>query len=602
METSHSSRNSTPNQYAALLNTVSEMRNDLEKAMNKIHSLEDQNRVLAGNYQIVKDELLETRKSYQDVKESYLQAVADKFEAERQHESFMERLKKQLDEKTLEFEQIRDKLIPHDIDQLRIKVQEELEIHHKQEVRTIENDLEHQRDHFHSVKRDYERMKVELEMLVQNQQKEIEALKNEREAVELELRKELLRQKEVDYTPNKDEQIRTLRSKVKELTHVVELVKEEAQGVRQENDNISLQMEQLRANFNTTSTQLRGQLASVESAKSSLEEKASRIHADAERKETLIRQLKTTVEEQTERLDATTKKLEATNKMFTAQRDEQMKEIESIRANHDLERAELQEKIDLLNEKVMDREESLRRLQREHGEAQLRAETVESDLRRGQQQMLHEVRKKQSSLEIELADARSALKMSEMQISQTREQYKVEVEELKTEIVKARREKELANGKIREIEFLLDGEKRKNSSLQTELKSRLNIADTKVRESRNQISTLESKLQFTTDNYTELRNSLRASKETQLQLELKLKEQIGFSEALKREFQTQVEAIGPAYKEKTEVLRKKWKAALCKEKKRADAYRTKALDAHQRMKSFTSAVDINTPVFSAVDV
>lgn len=70
-----------------------------------------------------------------------MQTVAEKIEAEQQYEAFMDRLKSQLIEKTKDFEQIRDKLIPHDIDQLRIKVQEELELQHKQHIQTMEQEI-----------------------------------------------------------------------------------------------------------------------------------------------------------------------------------------------------------------------------------------------------------------------------------------------------------------------------------------------------------------------------------------------------------------------------------------------------------------------------
>jgi hypothetical protein len=70
-----------------------------------------------------------------------MQTVAEKIDAERQYEAFMDRLKSQLIEKTKDFEQIREKLIPHDIDHLRIKVQEELEIIHKQQIQSIEQNL-----------------------------------------------------------------------------------------------------------------------------------------------------------------------------------------------------------------------------------------------------------------------------------------------------------------------------------------------------------------------------------------------------------------------------------------------------------------------------
>lgn len=108
--------------YAALLQTITDLRADLEKTTARIRSLEDQNETLAESYNTVKEELLETRKKYNEAREGYLNSVTEKFESERQHEIFMEKLKMQLLERTREFEQIKEKLVPHDIDQLRIQV------------------------------------------------------------------------------------------------------------------------------------------------------------------------------------------------------------------------------------------------------------------------------------------------------------------------------------------------------------------------------------------------------------------------------------------------------------------------------------------------
>ena len=86
-------------------------------------------------------ELATTRTKYNEAKDCYMQTVAEKLEAERQYETFIERVKIQLVEKTRDFELLREKLIPHDIDQLRIKVQEELEIQHKQQLQSMEQEL-----------------------------------------------------------------------------------------------------------------------------------------------------------------------------------------------------------------------------------------------------------------------------------------------------------------------------------------------------------------------------------------------------------------------------------------------------------------------------
>ena len=61
-----------------------------------MRTLEDQNQLLSNNYNNCKDELIETRKKYNEAKQNYMQTVTEKLEAERMQESFMERLKAQV--------------------------------------------------------------------------------------------------------------------------------------------------------------------------------------------------------------------------------------------------------------------------------------------------------------------------------------------------------------------------------------------------------------------------------------------------------------------------------------------------------------------------
>ena len=133
--TSSSSGRSAGGDYpATLIGTVAELRMELQRTMAEIHAIKEQNRLLKSNNQGIKDELLETRKKYAEAYENYMSTVTEKLEAESQNEAFMERLKRQLNEKTKEFDLLRDKNSPQDIDTIRIKVQEELEIPHREKL------------------------------------------------------------------------------------------------------------------------------------------------------------------------------------------------------------------------------------------------------------------------------------------------------------------------------------------------------------------------------------------------------------------------------------------------------------------------------------
>ena len=136
------SSGSNSTQHAALLSTVMELKSDLERTMSKMSVMDEQNRALTHNYTVMKDELVDTRRKYNECRENYLNTVNERMEEEAKSEAFLDNLKTQLTEKTKEFETLRDKFAPQDIDYIRIKVQEELEIPHKQRLSAMETEVQ----------------------------------------------------------------------------------------------------------------------------------------------------------------------------------------------------------------------------------------------------------------------------------------------------------------------------------------------------------------------------------------------------------------------------------------------------------------------------
>ena len=122
------------------------MRSDLEKTVSKLHILEGENVTLQTNYQRMKDELIDARKKYSEAREAYMNTHSEKLETEKRYQSLVEWAKTQVTERAEYFEQIRDTLVPQDIDAVRIKVQEELEMPHRQKIQAMESDVESHRD------------------------------------------------------------------------------------------------------------------------------------------------------------------------------------------------------------------------------------------------------------------------------------------------------------------------------------------------------------------------------------------------------------------------------------------------------------------------
>lgn len=174
-----SSSSSSSSQHAVLLSTVLELRGDMEKAMIKMAKMDEQNQALTANYQLLKDELVDTRRKYNEARENYLSTVEEKVEMERANEAFMDKIKIQLTEKTKEFESLRDKFAPQDIDFIRIKVQEELEIPHRQKLQAMDKEVQKYKDEYFALRRELEKCKAEYEAYSQNQQREVSSIRDE---------------------------------------------------------------------------------------------------------------------------------------------------------------------------------------------------------------------------------------------------------------------------------------------------------------------------------------------------------------------------------------------------------------------------------------
>lgn len=176
---SSSSSSTASSQHAALLGTVLELRGDLEKAMNKMAKMDEQNAALAANYQLLKDELLDTRRKYNEARGNYLQAAEEKIESERNHESFISKMEIELKEKKAQFDALFEKKAPKDIDFIRIQVQEELEIPHRQKLQAMGKEMQKYQDAYYEMRRELEKCKAEYEAYSQNQQKEVNSIRDE---------------------------------------------------------------------------------------------------------------------------------------------------------------------------------------------------------------------------------------------------------------------------------------------------------------------------------------------------------------------------------------------------------------------------------------
>ncbi|CAN0539918.1 unnamed protein product, partial [Scytosiphon promiscuus] len=80
--------------------------------------------------------------------------------ADQRTETLVHKCKVQLEARTKELESLQAKLVPQDLDMLRAKVQEELEVPQQRRVALLEAEVEKHRQMFCKARREHERCKV----------------------------------------------------------------------------------------------------------------------------------------------------------------------------------------------------------------------------------------------------------------------------------------------------------------------------------------------------------------------------------------------------------------------------------------------------------
>ncbi|CAM9547479.1 unnamed protein product, partial [Hapterophycus canaliculatus] len=139
-------------------------------------SLGSQNDKLKSNYDAIRTELIHLREKHNNTRKQLLEAVENRVEADQRTETLVAKWKVQLEGRTRELESLQAKLVPQDLDMLRAKVQEELEVPQQRRVALLEAEVERHRQMYCKARREHERCKAEYEQYTIDQGREMEAV------------------------------------------------------------------------------------------------------------------------------------------------------------------------------------------------------------------------------------------------------------------------------------------------------------------------------------------------------------------------------------------------------------------------------------------
>ena len=201
----------------------------------------------------------------------------------------------------------------------------------------------------------------------------------------------------------------------------------------------------------------------------------------------------------------------------------------------------------------------MRRAQRLTTEMQIRAESVESELRKANQLRSQELNRRLAALEIELAEEKNTKKIVEYQAKQAMTELTAEFEVQRSELTRISREKDVLHEKVRDIEGKYEMDKKQFAIFKKESTATISSLEKVAKDFRLKITESEAKILDAKS--TELDN-IFASQMQKAANESLRNEQSATIESLKRESHQRAADLEKVYVEKLGRIKENTREAL----------------------------------------
>ncbi|KAG7388920.1 hypothetical protein PHYPSEUDO_011567 [Phytophthora pseudosyringae] len=236
---------SAGSRYDALLRQIVQLNTDLQKTAALSQTLQRE-RDNAQQFNVkLKGEVKRLQERCDKMQLVLMQETEQKIESDRKHEELIAKWKKQLEVKARAFESLQKKFAPpRDLEQLRIKIQEELEGPYQQRIDSLQDEVERHRQISFDMRRELEALKTEYEQFSIDQGNEMECIHETYEVTVNDLRRKLHVAEDTAANSQHAETIRRLEQQreaaqieIKALRDEVRDVREELQRVSEQSDN-----------------------------------------------------------------------------------------------------------------------------------------------------------------------------------------------------------------------------------------------------------------------------------------------------------------------------------------------------------------------------
>ncbi|EQC25749.1 hypothetical protein SDRG_16410 [Saprolegnia diclina VS20] len=577
-----------PGRYEYLLQQVVQLNTDLHKTVAMSQSLKAERDGLQELSDKLKHELERAEDKCDKMHAILLNETEHKVASDRKHEQLMHKWKQQLEAKAREFDALQKSLAPpKDLDQLRMKIQDEVELPHRQRVQSLQMDIEKFRDMFFHARRDYEILKTEHEQILVQHGSELESLM----ATHTILTQDLKRKLEVAEEKAED---MTMVERVRKLDQERETILLENQKLRVELEHLRTAKQDLFHSSEVQATKLHASIADATLARTNLELELKSLTRQNQRQTDEL-------EKCAVQRDELQKKLRDAHDDATRVRDQLKQKDLALLDNQTLYNTKLRElRVDVEHETTQFKEKETQYLDKIHHVQQALDQLEAAYAKREKEWQIESARQQlvMSNDHTHLAESLSQLeaKLSERNLEvaklqedlETRGQRLVldlEQEQLKCQRVQGEKESlQLKYNTNQELVAKLKAETLTWRAQHKEMEQEYRALQAKHRDALETQQELQSileqykaKIEYLEDDVSQLTKTMQNEKEhcsrVQQQLQQQLDESVAAALSARRSLQHDL---------KSNVS--KLSHALHKAEKKRDAYKQKCLEVHERYK------------------
>ncbi|KAG1711521.1 hypothetical protein DVH05_008774 [Phytophthora capsici] len=226
--------------YDALLRQIVQLNTDLQKTVALSQTLQRERDDTQQLNVKLRGDLKRLQERCDKLQLVLMQETEQKIDSDKKHEELIAKWKKQLEVKARAFESLQKKFAPpRDLEQLRIKIQEEMEGPYQQRINSLQDEVERHRQISFDMRREFEALKTEYEQYSINQSNEMECIHDTYEVTLNDLRRKLQLAEDAAANSQHTENIRRLEQQREAAQIEIKALRDEVRDVREELQRVS---------------------------------------------------------------------------------------------------------------------------------------------------------------------------------------------------------------------------------------------------------------------------------------------------------------------------------------------------------------------------